>query len=645
MAEENPLKKIYNIITGSGEAGKDAKTVSANSTAEGSNWLTELLSNTSTQGASVNPLSALSDFNLSNVTALSEAVTKVAANYQILIEGAQNFANSMGIGQARASELQLTIANTTPELVKLGLNQTQITDIFEKTSATIGTNTILSKDTMVELGATTKFTGIESSKLAKSFKDAGFEIGAVGEKMAEVANYAKSVGTNVAAVTALVNTNLKQLNLFNFQNGVEGLGKMAARSTMLGYEMKTVVDQAEKLLSPDKAIEFSSALQRLGVAGTELLDPLSAMDIAMNNPEKMATELEKVAKQFVQMKADGSGFEIMPGAKLRLREIAKETGIAVDELINMGVRGSELDMKLKQIRFPSFAASEEDRTLIANMAEMKDGRAIVQIEEGDELKSVAVEDLTADQLEQLRKDQANQNKTAEELAADQLNVLQKIAANTAGGVAAAKMGVASAGPIKRYIDMLSETRLAMTTETVGKFEVEWFREQGTKALSGLESGLKTFVENPSVEALAEVATGFVSGVESLGNTAKEIVMAGGESMTKIASSMADSFNKIYKGQDIKVGDTKGFLTEFSNTIDNTKNELDNTTSTTSNINVNQQVEVVFKSDGSVDMSTIEQYMKQDQFQMKFNESIQNLNQDPKNVNAVKQIMNNDSRMP
>jgi hypothetical protein len=332
--------------------------------------------------STMNPLKVLGGFGeLSKIfKAMSESVTNMSGNYTTLINASQQLANSMGVGQARASQLQLLVAATTPELEKLGLTAAESFKAMKDAPVALGTNTTIAKETIIELGATTKFTGLEVGALAKTFKDVGFELGKVGETMADVANYAKSVGVNVLTVTKAVSDNLKQLNLFNFENGVQGLSKMAASATMLGYDMGTVMKTAEDLLSPEKAIDFSAALQRLGVTSTELLDPLSAMDLAMNNPERLATEMEKVTQQFVQLKADGSGFEIMPGAKLQIREVAEALGFAnAGEFATMAVRAADLDMKLKQIRFPAFAASEEDRMLIANMAQMKDGRAVVQI--------------------------------------------------------------------------------------------------------------------------------------------------------------------------------------------------------------------------------------------------------------------------
>jgi hypothetical protein len=178
----------------------------------------------------------------------------------------------------------------------------------------------------------------------------------VGDRMAEVANYAKSVGANVKAVSAEVVTNLKQLNLFNFDSGVKGLAKMASQASMLGFDMAKTFKLAEDLMSPEKAIDLAASLQRLGVSSSALLDPLKAMDLAQNDPEALQKEMINVSKEFTKLKADGSGFEILPGAKRRLREVASAMGMSADELANMSIKSADLDMKMSKIKFPSLAS-------------------------------------------------------------------------------------------------------------------------------------------------------------------------------------------------------------------------------------------------------------------------------------------------
>lgn len=426
-----------------------------------------------------------------SIIAIKDASASVGDNVNELIDSAQQFGNSMGIGRARASELRTTIADTVPELMKLGVTQTEVLSNITAIPAALKTNTILASETIVELGATAKFADQDIGKLVTGFQEIGVQLSDVGDRMADVANYAKSVGVNVKEVTSGVVTNLKNLNLFNFENGVLGLAKMVANSAIMGVNMEKVFTQAEKMLNPESAIEFSSALQRLGVTSTELLDPLNAMDLAMNNPERLAGEMTKVAQQFTRLKADGTGFEILPGAKLQLREVADAMGMNADELANMAIKSSEFDMKLKQIKFPSFAASEEDKTLIANMSQMKDGKAVVQLmnDNTGKMDSIAVENLTIDQLEELRKDQANQNKSAEELAAEQLTVLKSIAFNTAGGAKAAGYGVASVPTVQRLADFNLGIREAAAKNIYGAPKASGVREEGQKITGDLEQSV------------------------------------------------------------------------------------------------------------------------------------------------------------
>jgi hypothetical protein len=429
----------------------------------------------------------------------------IGESVDALIKGAQDLGNGMGIGRARAAEFRAMIADTVPEMTKLGFTQEKTLEIMQNIPKTLGVNTTLTKETIVEIGSAAQISGTEAGDLANKFKSVGFNLADVGDEMAKAANYAKSVGVNVKAVTGELVANLKNLNLFNFENGVQGLTKMVAQSKMLGVNMEKVLNKAEDLMNPEKAIEFSSALQRLGVQSSALLDPLSAMDMALNDPAALQNEMVKVSQQFTRLKADGSGFEILPGAKLQLREVAQSLGMNADELANMSIKSADLSMKMSQIRFPGFAASEEDKMLIANMAQMKDGRAMVTIaKEGGGTEEVAVEDLTAEQLEKLKEEQANQNKTAEDLARDQLNVLEEIAASIKGTGQGISMGVASAGAVQRMTNLTNELRRTVTSAVSEKVTTENVRGTVSPIASNLEEGVVQGITQGDFKAAFEI---------------------------------------------------------------------------------------------------------------------------------------------
>jgi hypothetical protein len=502
------------------------------------------------------------------------SITNLNVNVNELINSAQQFGNQMGIGRARAAELRTTIADTVPELMKLNIDEATALSTIKDIPQALKTNTIVAKETIVELGATAKFTNLDINTLVTGFQEIGVQLSDVGDKMADAANYAKSVGVNVQAVTNGVVTNLKNLNLFNFENGVQGLAKMAANSAIMGINMDKVFQKAEQLLSPESAIEFSSALQRLGVTSTELLDPLNAMDLAMNNPERLAGEMTKVAQQFTRLKADGTGFEILPGAKLQLREVAGAMGMNSDELAKMAIKSSEFDMKLKQIKFPSFAASEEDKTLIANMSQMKDGKAVVQLmnDKTGEMESIDVEKLTVDQLNELRKDQANQNKTAEQLAAEQLTVLQTIAANTAGGAKAAGYGVASIPAIQRFADLNLGVREAVAKNVYGAPKASDIRTEGQKLTGGIEESIvkiKTegFTASSVAELMKSLTTIMPNLTDLVGNLKDEGLIALKNTVidTKVSASNTyagiGGVQPITKKEDVKFDSLDSYISQ------------------------------------------------------------------------------------
>jgi gas vesicle protein len=561
--------------------------------------------------ALTNPLAEMS----TAVTGIVQALDPTnfdGADY--LMKSGQELANAMGIGQARMSEMRTTIADAIPEMIKLGLSSSEAFKVIEGVPVALGVNTTMGTEALREMGAAAQVSGVESKKLALEFKGVGMSLYDVGDRMAEVAVYAKSVGVNVKAVSAEVVTNLKQLNLFNFDSGVKGLAKMASQASMLGFSMEKTFKLAEDLMSPEKAIDLAASLQRLGVSSSALLDPLKAMDLAQNDPEALQKEIINISKEFTKLKADGSGFEILPGAKRRLREVASAMGMSADELANMSIKSADLDMKMSKIKFPSLAASEEDKMLIANMSQMKNGEAVVQIknEKTGAMEEVNVSKLTADQLTKLREQQADKDKTIEELALDQLNVLQSINAGINGGKAASLFGKASTPAMDRLYNAVNVVRTEsvravsnrVTTNNVRERYSEvsgGVEEMGVKALQGDFSGAGDALLKlgPALIQIGrDVATGFGKGVsEGYGNI-KQGVQAVYEPVTGVKPFADDEKStQLYKDFEKIMGSE--FVDKITGGIVNAFNLV------TTKQEVSGNVELTIKGDGGTSINNTE----------------------------------------
>jgi len=537
------FKKLEKIVSnarneGKSEGEKSTKKSSVTSDNLGAEdtYITEVTGSLTENGVALTQV--LKDFQNA-----ADPTNFTGANY--LRDKAQEMANSLGLGQARMAEMKTTIADALPEMIKLGVSEDKALKAMTEIPQELGINTSLGKEALVEMAAASNVAGVSASKLALEFKGVGMSLYDVGDRMAEVANYAKSVGVNVQAVSGLVVSNLKQINLFNFDTGVKGLAKMASQATMLGIDMGKTFDLAEKLMSPEKAIEMSAALQRLGVSSSALLDPLKAMDLAQNDPEALQKEMINVSKEFTKLKADGSGFEILPGAKRRLREVAEAMGMSASELANMSIKSADLDMKMSKIKFPSLASSEEDKMLIANMAQMKGGEAVLQIKNDitGKMDDINVKDLTADQITKLREQQANQDKTIEQIALDQLTTLEQINKSLSGSKVAVSLGKATTPTMDRFYNVINKAAAITTTNLTQGITTENVRGAATEMTSPLEKEMVRFLQGKSTWETVE--SSLTSVKDSLVKIAGNIVVGAGTAGVKTVGDVTNEVSKIY----------------------------------------------------------------------------------------------------
>ena len=194
----------------------------------------------------------------------------------------------------------------------------------------------------------------------------------ISKQMETVVQTASSMGVNAQAVSALVVTNMDKMNKFGFSGGVKGLAEMASKSAAMRVDMSQVFSLAEDLLSPEKAIEVASAFQRLGASSSQLADPLKLMDMAQNNVPELQNQLAKLTEKYTYFDKETKTFQIMPGARRELMAISKEIGVSYENLTKMSIEGTKLKQKMSQISFSGFDISEEQKTQIAQMAELKD---------------------------------------------------------------------------------------------------------------------------------------------------------------------------------------------------------------------------------------------------------------------------------
>ena len=378
----------------------------------------------------------------------------------------ETYANSVqtafGLSKERVDEFKTTIADAAPELAKLGIKDAEISTNLVGIMQGLGGAASVSKEAIIEVSAAAKLTGQDVTSLSSNFRDVGISIYDVGEQMKTVTEVARSAGVSVKGVSDKIMTNLEKMNIYNFENGVKGLAKMSAQAERLGIEMADVFRLSEKVMNPEGAIDMSAALQQLGVTSSGLLDPLRAMDMSQNDPEQFQKEIVNLGKEFTRFNEKTGQMEILPGAKRRMREVAVAVGMTGEEFAKMALKSSDFEMKLKQIKMPSLGIDDDEtKEMIATMAQMKDGVATIQVRDKETgiTTEKKVEELTPEDIENLKKANEDSSKTIEELAFEQLDVNKQILNLLSTGEVATKFAKATTPTLSKFYGLVADSKL------------------------------------------------------------------------------------------------------------------------------------------------------------------------------------------
>lgn len=447
---------------------------------------------------------------------------------------------ALGTGSAKADEFRKLIADSAPKFAELGLSIGEVQKQYVDLSSVFGTNISISDEKMAEIAATAKVTGISAKDLASSFRGVGVNLSSVADKMMDVTKVAKESGAIVRDVADKVTKNIGQMNLYNFEGGVKGLAKMSAQASKLGIDMGSIFKLTEKVFNPEGAIETAAALQRLGVQTSALVDPLKLMDLSANDPTELQNQIVKMSKDFVSFNKNLGEFQIMPGEKRRLREIADALGMSSDELAKMSLNAANLDYKMKQIKFAP-GTSKEDREMIASMAQInKQGTAEVKVKQLDkdgkwtgEYVMKDVTKLTTDEIKQLKESQELQGKSMEAIAVDQLSELQAIDAKLSATLTAMGFGAATTATMQAGYKAITTGARKAAFESPDSPEglvAEEFRES-----ENIRIGLGV---------LGDKIAGITTDIGDLYNKAKEIKSY--DDLKSLASSTLNTITETYK---------------------------------------------------------------------------------------------------
>ena len=549
-----------------------------------------------------------------------EIAGAIATNFEVesikrkLVEvdvATMQITKSFGLGRDNIVELKGAMTAAVTEVTLLGGKFTDIVAIQRSVGEALGRNMIMASESYEKIFAMEQVTGQQISSVLPKMKEVGISTYQTGKEMEKVVNSAREMGVNAQAVSLDVVSNMSRLNQYNFDGGVEGLAKMAAHAKSMNMNMADTFRFAEKVYNPEGAIETAAALQRLGVTQSQLLDPLKLMDLSANDPAELQRQMTELGKGFVELNEKGQ-FQIAPGQRRRMDEIAKAMGMTYQELAKMSIGAAEAGDKMQKIKFPD-SIKEEDRMFIANMAEMNEkGEYVVQYKgEAVEVNQL-MDKFQGDQKAFQEFMKESEPKTVEELAKEQLTVSQSMDASL--NALRERSGYAVAGS-KMGEDMIDAAKLTYSSvaDMAKGFDIKGIRtkyEEGmtgvlsslTNALTGKGSPMEIFTAlgNAGQGMKEFFEGGFKSSMESAMSTAQLLQNSNNEIIKVVNAAVGAGVNTVteHEGFNRDAGNTNSPnpLTVMNNDVNNTLNTVRGANQLTTN-NVAQTV----SHDGKLDI--------------------------------------------
>jgi ABC-type transporter Mla subunit MlaD len=338
------------------------------------------------------------------------------------------------LGQSRnyAEGIRQSLADAVPELASIAKDGKDFEAALEaaanaqkEITKSLKTNLLLTSRQMIDIATVSQAYSISSQELGEfveRFATAGQSINNFPDALEKSANYARSMGVNVDATMEYISKNLERMNEFGFKDGVEGLGRMAARMAAMRIDVNAVYNFADKVFDPENAISMVAGFQKLGVAVGDLADPFRLMYLASEDVEELEKQIGKAVEKFSTFDEKSKSFKIAPSAKRDLRELSQMMGYNYEDLVKISQQAERLRIVGRDLNIGG--VDEETKQFLANVAQYDEKKGGFAVKLNMEGETKLVSQINKDDIASIR--EANKELSPKEIARDSLTAVDSI---------------------------------------------------------------------------------------------------------------------------------------------------------------------------------------------------------------------------
>ena len=416
-----------------------------------------------------------------------------------------------------------------PSVLRLGYGIDQLSGMMTEMMGRTGRFNLISEQTIGQAAKTARaFVGDlkDMGVVFSEFEKVGLGASDATKAIDKAGVSSLSLGLNSKKTTGELRENLGKLNEYGFANGVQGLNRMVQKANEFRMSMDSVYQIADKVFSPEGALELSANLSVLGGAMGDFGDPIKLMYMATNNVEGLQDALIEAAGSLAVYNGEQGRFEIT-GINLRkAKAMAQELGISYQELAKGAIAASERSAAASALMTSGLVMDDKEKEFLTNLSQMKDGKMVIEVPSSlqkqlglnSEDTTVALEGLSDAQKNILLANQkAFEQMTAEDIAKGQLSATENIqrdvaflAATTRGQAVKAFKSVAEAAGFtgedsQKFVTEMTNKLAKGEIEMMGSFNetAKNFAQSFMKGVTNATAGTATATANAMDVATAE----------------------------------------------------------------------------------------------------------------------------------------------
>lgn len=190
-----------------------------------------------------------------------------------------------------------------------------------------------------------------AADLAANMDKFGISVETSRDLVQETVNVAQKYGTNASVTTKKMLDNIKLATKLRFKGGIKDIEEISAKAAKFKMDISDIAGFAEKLFTPEGAIDAAAQLQVLGGEWSKMADPFKLMYQARHDMAGFQESIINSTKGIAQFNEQTKQFEISGMEMHRLREVAKATGIDYEKLANTALEFAKVSKIESKIGF------------------------------------------------------------------------------------------------------------------------------------------------------------------------------------------------------------------------------------------------------------------------------------------------------